>query len=41
MRMITGLALSAILALNTAPALAQDTSKPNNRTRSSGGGHAE
>ena len=28
MRMITGLALSAILALNTVPALAQDTSKP-------------
>ena len=28
MRMITGLALSAILALNTAPALAQDTTKP-------------
>lgn len=28
MRIITGLALSAILALNAAPALAQDTSKP-------------
>ena len=28
MRMITGLALSAVLALNTVPALAQDTSKP-------------
>ena len=28
MRMITGLALSAILVLNTAPALTQDTSKP-------------
>ncbi len=29
MRMITGLAFSAILALNTGPAQAQDTSKPN------------
>ena len=29
MRMITGLAFSAILALNTVPAKAQDTPKPN------------